>query len=116
MTVSLWRAFLFLSAVRQSIVTGVNRILGMYCKGAVHKKDYKILAGNLAHSLSLYTTYPTYTVLGIVHLQKEASPEDVKANSELDPTTSNLECLHRFEIENQSPKSGQSLMRWDGFD
>ena len=31
--------------VRQSIVAGVNSILGTYCKGAVGKKGDKILAG-----------------------------------------------------------------------
>ena len=45
MTVSLWRAFLILFVVRQSIEAGVNLILGTYCKGAVGKKGDKILAG-----------------------------------------------------------------------
>ena len=34
--------------MRKSIVAGVNRILGTYCKGAVDKKGDKILAGMLA--------------------------------------------------------------------
>ena len=38
MTISLWRVFLVLLLVRQSIVAGVNRILRTYCKGAVHEK------------------------------------------------------------------------------
>ena len=32
--------------VRQSIVAGVNRILGTYCKGAVHKEGDTILASD----------------------------------------------------------------------
>ena len=45
MTVSLWKAFLVLLVVRQSIVAWVNSILGTYCKGAVNKKGDNILAG-----------------------------------------------------------------------
>ena len=39
-TVSLWKAFLVLLVVRQSIAVSVNSILGTYCKGAVHKKGH----------------------------------------------------------------------------
>ena len=49
MTIRLKRAFLFLSVVKQSIVAGVKCILGTYCKGAVHKKGDKVLAGACAH-------------------------------------------------------------------
>ena len=31
--------------MRQSIVVGVNSLLGMYCKGAVHKMGHNILVG-----------------------------------------------------------------------
>ena len=34
----------------QSIVAGVNHILGPHCKGAVGKKDDKILAGAIVNS------------------------------------------------------------------
>ena len=45
MTTLLWRAFLVLLVVRQSIVAWVNSILGTYCKGVVDKNGDKILAG-----------------------------------------------------------------------
>ena len=46
MTASLWRTFLVLLVVRQSIVAWVNSIMGTYCQGAVDKKSDKILAGS----------------------------------------------------------------------
>ena len=41
MAVILWRAFLVLLWVRQSIVAWVNSIFGTYCKGAVGKRAIK---------------------------------------------------------------------------
>ena len=39
---------------RQSVVAGVNSIFGMYCKGAVHVKGNKILAGSLLLAYLIY--------------------------------------------------------------
>ena len=45
MTISLLTAFLVLLVAKQSIIAGINHILGTYCKGDVGKKGDKILAG-----------------------------------------------------------------------
>ena len=39
--------------MRQSIIAGVNYILGTYCKGAVHEKGDKILAGTALNALGV---------------------------------------------------------------
>ena len=58
MTVSLWRAFLVLLVVRQSIIARVNLILETCCKGALGKKGDKISVGDAEKLNACSQTWP----------------------------------------------------------